>query len=64
LLVQTGLADSKSAARRLVAQGGAYLNDAVISDPTLLLTAAMLDADGALMLRAGKKKYHRVIAEG
>ena len=64
LLVQTGLADSKSAARRLVAQGGAYLNDAVISDPNLLLTATMLDADGALMLRAGKKKYHRVIAEG
>jgi tyrosyl-tRNA synthetase len=64
LLVQTGLADSKSAARRLVVQGGAYLNDAVISDPNLLLTATMLDADGALMLRAGKKKYHRVIAEG
>ena len=60
LFVETGLTPSKGEARRLVQQGGAYVNDAVISDPQAKLGAADLK-DGALLLRAGKKKYHRVL---
>lgn len=62
LLVQTGLADSKSAARRLIDQGGAYLNNESIRDVNFVVIAGHLQ-DGALLLRAGKKKYHRVVVE-
>jgi tyrosyl-tRNA synthetase len=61
LFVETGLSPSKGEARRLVQQGGAYVNDAVISDAQARVTAGDLK-DGAVLLRAGKKKYHRVLA--
>ena len=61
LFVECGLAASKGEARRLVQQGGAYLNDAVVRDDVRKIAAADLQ-DGAIMLRAGKKKYHRVIS--
>ncbi len=61
LLVQTGLADSKGAARRLIDQGGAYLNGEAIRDVNFSVNATHLQ-DGVLLLRAGKKKYHRVVA--
>jgi tyrosyl-tRNA synthetase len=61
LMVQTGLADSKSAVRRLMDQGGAYLNNESIRDVNFSVNATHLQ-DGALLLRAGKKKYHRVVA--
>ena len=61
LFVECGLTASKGEARRLVQQGGAYVNDAVVTEDTRKVGAA--DAkDGAIMLRAGKKKYHRVIS--
>ncbi|MGE3540909.1 MAG: tyrosine--tRNA ligase [Candidatus Tectimicrobiota bacterium] len=60
LLVETGLAGSKSAARRLVQQGGASINGTRLTDVETLLTSADLQ-DGALLLRAGKKHYHRVV---
>jgi tyrosyl-tRNA synthetase len=60
LLVETGLAASKSAARRLIEQGGVSLNGTRLSNSEALLTGA--DAqDGAMILRAGKKRYHRVV---
>jgi len=61
LFVETGLTESKGDARRLVQQGGAYVNDVVIADAQARVSAADL-RDGAVMLRAGKKKYHRVLA--
>ncbi|HEX5502365.1 MAG TPA: tyrosine--tRNA ligase [Thermomicrobiales bacterium] len=61
LFVATGLAKSRGEARRLVAQGGAYLNGEPVADPDRRVTAAAL-TDGALLLRAGKKRYHRVVA--
>lgn len=61
LMVQTGLADSKGAVRRLMDQGGAYLNNEAIRDVNFSVNATHLQ-DGALLLRAGKKKYHRVVA--
>ena len=60
LLVETRLAASKSAARRLIQQGGASLNGIRLTDLDALVTNADLH-DGALLLRAGKKHYHRVV---
>ena len=62
LLVETGLAASKNAARRLIQQGGASLNGTRLLDLETLVTNADL-RDGGLLLRAGKKHYHRVVVE-
>ena len=62
LLVETGLATSKSAARRLIQQGGASLNGTRLAHLEAVVTSADLH-DGALLLRAGKKHYHRVIVQ-
>jgi tyrosyl-tRNA synthetase len=58
LLMVAGLADSKGAAKRLIEQGGAYLNHARLEPRTV--NAADLQ-DGILLLRAGKKRYQRVV---
>jgi tyrosyl-tRNA synthetase len=63
LLVTAGLAKSKSDARRLISQGGASVNGTVVADLEAQVTAADLQ-DDALLLRAGKKRYARVVAEG
>ena len=60
LFVETGLAASKSAARRLIQQGGASLNGTRLANLEAVVTSADLH-DGALLLRAGKKHYHRVV---
>lgn len=62
LLCDTGLASSKSAARRLIQQGGAYINDEKVNDFNVTVTRDALK-DNALMLRHGKKKYHRVVVD-
>ena len=64
LLVRGGLAATRSDARRLIRQGGAYLNDRGWTDAARPLAAADA-AGGQLIVRAGKKRHHRfVIAEG
>ena len=60
LLVKVGLADSKNAARRLVTQGGAYLNNEAVGDVNLSVGESAIQ-DGAILLRQGKKKYHRIV---
>ncbi|MBX9680588.1 MAG: tyrosine--tRNA ligase [Gemmataceae bacterium] len=62
LLVKTGLADSKKAAKRLIEQGGAYVEGVAVSDVNHVLREDALK-DGALLLRQGKKKYHRVVVD-
>ena len=59
---QTGLCKSKSEARRLQAQGGVYVNDLRIDNPDYCLGETDLQ-DGEILLRAGKKRYHRLILE-
>ncbi|MBS3809044.1 MAG: tyrosine--tRNA ligase [Desulfobacterales bacterium] len=54
-----GLTDSASAARRLIKQGGAYLNGMRIEQQDYLVTEDDLEED-ELVLRAGKKKYHKI----
>ncbi|MBC6443177.1 MAG: tyrosine--tRNA ligase [Rhodobacteraceae bacterium] len=55
LLVRTGLARSGKEARRLIADGGARLNNAPITDPVLMLGAA--DLEGVVKLSAGRKRH-------
>jgi tyrosyl-tRNA synthetase len=59
LLHRTGLAESRGAARRLLAQGGAYLHDQRLGPQDVVTTAHL--RDGALLLRHGKKHYLRVV---
>ncbi|MCF8111066.1 MAG: tyrosine--tRNA ligase [Desulfobacteraceae bacterium] len=54
-----GLAESASAARRLIKQGGAYINGRRIEDQNYLVTEKDFEGD-ELVLRAGKKKYHKI----
>ena len=57
---EVGLCKSKSDARRLLSQGGGYLNDQRIDSFDQLISTS--DAkDGEILLRAGKKKYHKLI---
>jgi tyrosyl-tRNA synthetase len=59
LFADAGLAKTRGEARRLIAQGGAYVDNRRIEAVDALVTLA--DAQGgALLLRAGKKKYIRV----
>jgi tyrosyl-tRNA synthetase len=54
-LVATGLADSKSAARRAIAEGGAYVNNERVADPDLVLSADRLLHGRWAVLRKGKR---------
>jgi tyrosyl-tRNA synthetase len=55
LLVTTGLADSRSAARRTLAEGGVYLNNRRVSDPAQVPGEADLLDGRWLVLRRGKR---------
>ncbi|MBL8966991.1 MAG: tyrosine--tRNA ligase [Spirochaetaceae bacterium] len=63
LFVYSGLVPSKSEARRLVQQGGAVVNDRKIEDEKTVVDTGWLDAEGALMLRAGKKRVFRILTD-
>ena len=55
VLVDTGLVDSKSAARRAIAEGGAYLNNVKITDPDRVVLAADLLHGSWVVVRRGKR---------
>ena len=62
LFCDAALASSKSEARRLVEQGGAFVSSGgrelrSVNDVAALIGAAELDGNGELVLRAGKKRY-------
>jgi tyrosyl-tRNA synthetase len=60
LLVSTGLASSRSEARRIVGEGGAYLNNERVSDPDARPDATDLVGERWLVLRRGKKNFKGV----
>lgn len=62
LLVATGLSASKSAARRTVSEGGAYLNNVKVSNPDLVPSTDDLLAGGTLVLRRGKRSFAGVLS--
>ena len=59
-LVATGLADSRSAARRAVADGGAYVNNERVTDPDLALTGDLLLYSTWAVVRKGKRSVSGV----
>jgi len=62
LFFEAGLAGTKSDARRLVEQGGATVGDSPVGDVKAVIGVDVLDAEGEVVLRAGKKKFVRVIS--
>jgi tyrosyl-tRNA synthetase len=60
LFEETGLCASSSQARRLIEQGGGYLNNKKVDKYDLLIKLDDLGEKGEIILRAGKKKYHRL----
>ncbi|MFN8455788.1 MAG: tyrosine--tRNA ligase [Anaerolineae bacterium] len=63
IFTEVGLTQSRGEARRLVQQGGIYVNDARIDQAEAMITAKDV-TPGGILLRAGKKKYHRLVVEG
>jgi tyrosyl-tRNA synthetase len=57
VLAQTGLAKSKSEARRAIEQGGVYVNQQREKDVDRKIAAGDWLAGGNLLLRKGKKDY-------
>ena len=55
LLVETGLSESRGAARRVLADGGAYLNNERVTDPAAIPQRTDLLAGRWLLLRRGKR---------
>ena len=55
LLVASGLSDSRGAARRVVSEGGAYVNNERVSDPASIPDRTKLLAGRWLLLRRGKR---------
>ncbi|MHB1517195.1 MAG: tyrosine--tRNA ligase [Acidimicrobiales bacterium] len=60
LLVETGLARSKSQARTTVGQGGASVNNHRIGDQDATVSRDDLVAERYLVLRRGRKEHHLV----
>lgn len=60
LLVQTGLAPSKKEARRLVEQGGVVIAEEKVGSANDLVSARAFK-DGQLIVKKGKKVFHKVI---
>lgn len=58
VLVEAGVFPSKGEARRLVKNGGLYLNNGRIDDEGTPLTEAALLAGSTAVIRKGKKNYH------
>jgi tyrosyl-tRNA synthetase len=61
LFAEVGLTPSRKEAKRMIEQGGLYVNDERIDSVERLITLADLGPDGGLLLKAGKKKVHRVV---
>ena len=60
LLVKTGLTKSRGEGRRLIQGGGVSVNGNKVEDEFLELGPADVQ-DGAILLRKGKKVYHKVV---
>ncbi len=61
LFFEAKLGATKSDIRRLIQQGGAAVNGTSFNDVKKVITLSDVDADGDIVLRAGKKKFVRVV---
>ena len=60
LLIKTKLVPSKGEARRLIGQGGIAVNDKKVEDVNQKITSADFE-NGYLIIRKGKKVYHKAV---
>lgn len=60
LLIRTGLVPSKGEGRRLIRQGGIYIDGERVDDSELIITQGFFK-NGELLIRKGKKAYNRVV---
>jgi tyrosyl-tRNA synthetase len=60
IFAEVGLTSSRGEARRLIKQGGLYVNDQKVESLDDLINENSVTPDG-ILLRAGKKKYHRLL---
>jgi len=58
LLAQTGCVSSTSEARRLIQQGGVYINDKRIEDEN-----QKIQLDGEILVRIGRKKFFKIVGK-
>lgn len=63
LYTRSGLCASNGDSRRLVVQGGAEVNGKKVTDPKAVINTSYVDSDGDILLKAGKKRYCRVIVK-
>lgn len=59
LMIKAGLIKSKSEGRRLIEQNGVAVNDNIINDVSAAVTENDFQ-DGKLIIKKGKKVYHRI----
>lgn len=62
LIVTAGLCSSKSEVRRFIQQGGLYINEDRIDDPSLMISEKYISLDG-MIIKLGKKRHYRFITE-
>lgn len=62
ILAEAGILQSKSEGRRLIQQGGLYVGETKVPSETFVLAADLFDGD-SVVVRKGKKNYHRIVAE-
>jgi tyrosyl-tRNA synthetase len=63
LVISSGLASSKGAARRLIEEGGIYINNRRVSDTQVIIDHSAFIDGQFLVLRRGARKYHLVRAK-
>jgi len=63
LLCETNLSKTKSEARRLIEQGGIYLNGKKVDSVDIVVNKKFFE-NSSILIRRGKKQYHRVILKG
>jgi tyrosyl-tRNA synthetase len=63
LMCDAKLVVSRSDARRTIQQGGVTVNDEKVDNFDFILTDKNFDSDGEILVRKGKKSYHRFMAE-
>lgn len=63
MMCDAKLATTRSEARRTIQQGGVSVNNKKVESFDLVLTDKDFDSDGSILIRKGKKSYHRFKAE-
>jgi len=63
LLCETNLSKTKSEARRLIEQGGIYLNGKKVYSVDMVVNEKFFE-NYVILIRRGKKQYHRIILKG